>query len=81
MDHHDWLLWKLNHEHLSDLLRQAEQERLAREVNPANGQRGHAFYHVLDGLGRELVLLGEALQARHAAHHPQSLTHSPRGQS
>ncbi len=87
MDHHDWILWKLTQEHRRDLLRQAEQERLARQAKST----GKRVYRALDWLGRELVMLGEHMQATHkavittaalhAAYHHRSMTHTPRDQS
>ena len=81
MVQHDWLLWQLAQEHRRDLMRQAEQERLARLADPVRHQRGHTIYHALDLVGRQLIALGEHLCARHAAIHAQTLSHTSRGQS
>jgi len=77
----DWLLWQLAQERRRDLLRQLEQERLARLADPVRHQRGHTIYHALDLVGRQLITLGEQLCARHAALHARSLLHTSRGQS
>ncbi len=79
MDHHDWILWQLTQEHRRDLLRRAEQERLARLVSASRPQHGHSAYHALDRLGRQLIVWGEQLQARHAAIHTRSPLRTSRG--
>jgi hypothetical protein len=79
MFQHDWLAAQLAQDHRRDLLHQAEQERLARQVKSQRTTRGHAFYHALDWTGRRLVTVGDQLQARHAAVHARSLLHTSRG--
>jgi hypothetical protein len=76
---HDWILSQLAEERRRDLLRQSEQDRLARLADSSRHQRGHTIYHALDLVGRQLIALGERLCARHASYHIQSLTHSTRG--
>ncbi len=75
----DWVLLKIAEERRRDLLRQLERDRLTREAESSNPQRGHMLYHVLDGVGRQLVRWGERLQARHAVLHRQPQTHTTGG--
>ena len=79
MFHNDWMLSKIAEEQRRDLLRQLERDRLIREAESGNHQRGHMLYHVLDWMGRQLVRWGERLQARHAMVHRQALTHTTGG--
>ena len=79
MFHNDWTLLQLAKERERDLLRQLEHDRLLREAESINPQRGHTLYHVLDWVGRHLVRWGERLQARHAMYHRQGLTHTTGG--
>ena len=79
MHRHGWIVWQLTQEHRRDLWREAEQERLARQTGSPYVQRGHSLYHVLDRLGRQLIVWGEHLQARHAAVHTHSMIHTSRG--
>ena len=76
MLHHDWMLSQLAEERRRDLMRQSEQDRLARLADPVRHQRGHTIYHALDLVGRRLIALGERLCARHALYHTQSLAHT-----
>ncbi len=75
----DWVLLKIAEERRRDLLRQLEHDRLRREAESGNQQRGHTLYHVLDGVGRQLVRWGEHLQARHIMIHRQAQTHTTGG--
>jgi hypothetical protein len=77
----DWVLEQLARERRRDLVRQLEQDRLARLADSVRPQRGHTVYHALDLVGRQLIALGEHLRARHAAVHARSLLHTSRGQS
>ena len=67
MTSNDWILSRVAQEHRRDLLRQAEQERLARQVGLKPGQRGRLFDRALDSLGRRLMTLGGHLQMRRNA--------------
>ena len=79
MFHNDWVLLKIAEEQRHDLMRQLERDRLIREAESINPQRGHMVYHVLDWVGRQLVRWGERLQARHAMYHRQALKHTTGG--
>jgi hypothetical protein len=79
MLHHDWMLSRLAEEHRRDLMRQSEQDRLVRLADFDGHQHGHTIYHALDLVGRQLIVLGERLCARHALAHSQSLTHTTGG--
>jgi hypothetical protein len=89
MFHNDWTLWQLAQEHQRDLERQIEQARLARLAKSTHDRRGRRFYRALGWLGRQLIVVGEHMQARHkavmtaaalhAAYHARSSTHSQRG--
>ncbi len=72
----DWVWLKIAEERRRDLLRQLERDRLIREAESGNPQRGHMLYHVLDWTGRQLVRWGERLQTRHAMLHRQAQTHT-----
>ena len=76
MHQHDWILWQLTQEHRRDLWLEAEQERLARQASSSSSQCGHSLYHALDLLGRQMIIWGEHLQARHAAAHTRSMIHT-----
>ncbi len=67
MTSNDWILSRLAQEHRRDLLRQAEQERMARQVRLNPGQRGRLSDRALDSLGQRLVTLGGHLQMRRNA--------------
>ncbi len=81
MYHNDWTLLQLAKERERDLVRKLEHDRLVREAESINHQHSHKLYHMLDWLGRQLVHLGERLQARHAMYHRQALTHTTGGES
>jgi hypothetical protein len=81
MFYHDWILAQLAQERRRDLVRQLEQDRLVRLADPVRPQRVHTIYHALDLVGRQLIVLGEHLRARHAVSHARALLHSSRGQS
>ncbi len=76
MFQNDWILSQLAQERRRDLMRQIEQDRLVRRCNPRRPQRRHTIYHALDLLGKQLIVLGEYLRAKHAAIHTRSLTHT-----
>jgi hypothetical protein len=80
MYYDDWVLAQLAQERRRDLMRQLEDDRLVRLANSGRPQRGHSIYHVLDLIGRRLIVLGERLCARHAASHERSLLRTSQGQ-
>ncbi len=79
MFENDWMLLKLAQERRRDLLRQLERDRLIRQAELTPQPHGHMVYHIMDGMGRQLIRWGERLQARHAMHHRQTLIHTTRG--
>jgi hypothetical protein len=81
MYQNDWILSKIAEERRRDLARQLEHDRLVREAELARHPQRHTLVHTLDWVGRQLVRWGERLQARHARHHRQTLSHTTGGQS
>ena len=79
MYYHDYLLSKLAEERRHEFMRQLERDRLIRRAELADHPHRHMVYHVMDWVGRQLVRWGERLQARHAMHHRQALTHTTGG--
>ena len=79
MFHNDWTLLQLAKERERDLMRKLEHDQLIREAESINPPHRHTLYHVMDWVGRRLVRWGERLQARHAMHHRQPLTHTTGG--
>jgi serine/threonine protein phosphatase PrpC len=79
MYQNDWMLSKIAEERRHDLMRQLEHDRLVREAELARHPQRHMLSHMLDWVGRQLVRWGERLQARHAMHHRQALTHTTGG--
>jgi hypothetical protein len=79
MYQNDWMLLKIAEERQRDLMRQLERDRLIRQADLVNRPHRHTLYHVLDWMGRHMVRWGERLQARHAMHHRQALTHTTGG--
>jgi hypothetical protein len=56
------ILWRLSQLRQADFLKQAEQERMARQA-AANARRSvHAAKRLLVWLGRQLIVTGERLQ-------------------
>ncbi len=79
MIQHDWLLERLAQEHRTELMRHSENERLLRTDHASAQQHGHAWYHVLNWAGGQLIHWGERLQARHALYHQHTLNHPLEG--
>jgi hypothetical protein len=69
---YDWHLIDRAHEHCNDLLREAEQERLARLALQGRGSRNGLHCRALLSLGRGLSALGARLQEEYggAANRP-----------
>ena len=63
MFNNDWILLQLAKDRHNDLLRQAAQERLSRELvrQPSRLARG------LSWLGKQLIITGQRLEANHKA--------------
>ena len=61
----DWTLVLMAEEHRKDLLREAQQERLARLALQGRGSRNGLCCRALLGLGRRLAALGTRLQERY----------------
>ncbi len=59
---YDWRLVQIAQEHYNDLLREAEQERLARLALQGRGSRDSFFCRALLRLGLYLAALGARLQ-------------------
>ncbi|GAB4529334.1 MAG: hypothetical protein Kow0063_06330 [Anaerolineae bacterium] len=64
ISHHDILM---NQEHTRELLRQAGEERLLRQLRAARNQGDGLHGRALIWLGRRLVAWGEGLQERYGA--------------
>lgn len=62
---YDWRLVNMAQEHCNDLLREAAQERLARQALQGRDSRGNLYCRALLGLGRRLVALGNHLLQEH----------------
>lgn len=67
MFHNDWLLMQLAREHRRELMRQADQERLARQVERNPDRVGRWLARSLDWLGWQLIMIGRRKQATHQA--------------
>lgn len=61
----DWGMVMIAEEHRNDLLREAQQERLARLALQGRGSRDGLCCRALLGLGRRLAALGARLQERY----------------
>ena len=81
MYQHDWVELQLAKERERDLMRRLEHAQLIREAESSSHRHRHRLYHVMDWVGRLLVRWGERLQASHAMHHHQALTHTTGGRS
>jgi hypothetical protein len=66
---YDWRLINMAQEHCNDLLREAEQERLARQALQGRGSRGNLLCRALLRLGIWLAALGARLQEEYGAAH------------
>jgi hypothetical protein len=64
---YDWRIVNMAQEHCNDLLREAEQERLARQALQGRGPRGSLYCRALLRLGLWLAALGARLQAHYGA--------------
>jgi hypothetical protein len=64
---YDWKIVHMTQEHCNDLLREAEQERLARQALKGRGSRRSLTCRALLHLGLWLAALGARLQEAHGA--------------
>jgi hypothetical protein len=64
---YDWRLVNMTQEHCNDLLREAEQERLAKEALQGQSSRGSLYCRALLLLGIWLAALGARLQEEYGA--------------
>jgi hypothetical protein len=62
-----WKDYLVAREHYKDLLREAEQERLARQAMAGGESDPHLYCRMLAWLGRRLVNWGLRLQKRYGA--------------
>lgn len=63
-----WNNIKINEQHRNELIRQAENERLAREAQGKREKSNPVYAPLLAQLGRHLAQFGESLQAEYATH-------------
>jgi hypothetical protein len=63
MFHNDWTLLRLARERRNELVRQADQERLARRIGRKPDRVGCWFARSLDWLGWQLIMIGRRKQA------------------
>jgi hypothetical protein len=64
---YDWRVIYMAQEHCNDLLREAEQDRLARLALQGRPSRGRLCFRALLRLGHRLAALGLRLQRAHNA--------------
>ena len=64
---YDWRLVNMAQEHCNDLLREAEQERLARQALQGRDSRGSLYSRALLRLGRHLSGIGARLEEEYSA--------------
>ncbi len=62
-----WQIWRLAEIHRDELLKEANQERSARQALAGQIKHDHFYCRVMVWLGRHLVAWGLRLQARHGA--------------
>lgn len=63
MFHSDWMLPRLAQERRYELVRQADQERLARRIARKPDRAGRWLARSLDWLGWQLIMIGQRKQA------------------
>ena len=63
----NWTDIRIQHERYSDYVREAEHERLVRQLSAQRASRYHLYDWLLARLGCLLVAVGKHLQARYGA--------------